>query len=136
GRLVAGKLSESLKRQFVVDNRPGGGSTTGSMLAAKSAPDGYTLLAAAPPFAFAPALRPDLPYDPVKDFAPISLVTKAPLLLVVHPALPVRSVKELIALAKAKPGALDMGVGASGSFTHLAAAYFASAVNIKLAIIP
>ncbi len=136
GRLVAGKLSENLKRQFVVDNRPGAGGTIGMGLAAKSAPDGYTLLSVAPVFTFGPALRPDLPYDPVKDFVPIALVAKAPYLLVVHPSLPVKSAKELIALAKSKPGALDVGVGSSGSFTHLATAYFAFTAKIKVTIIP
>ncbi len=135
-RMLAQKLSENLNRQFVVENRPGAGNTIGYGLVAQSAPDGHTLGAVSVSLTYSPALRPDVLYHPVKDFVPISLVTKYPLLLVAHPALPVKSAKELIALARAKPGALDMGVGSSGSTTHLAAAYFASAANIKVTLIP
>jgi tripartite-type tricarboxylate transporter receptor subunit TctC len=135
-RKFAHAISKNLGQQVVIDNRPGGGNTVGYGLVAQSAPDGYTLGAVTPSLTFSPALRSDLPYDPVKDFAPISLLTKAPFLLLAHPALPVKSVKELIALARARPGALDMGVGSSGSSTHLAAAYFASAADIRVTFIP
>lgn len=135
-RMYAQEMSKNLGQQVVIDNRPGGGNTIGYGLVAQSAPDGYTLGAVTPSLTFSPALRPDLPYDPLKDFAMISLATKAPFLLLAHPALPVKSVGELIALARRKPGALDMGVGSSGSSTHLAAAYFASAANIKVTLIP
>ncbi len=134
-RMIAAKMSENLKQQFLVENRPGAGDTIGAGLAAKSSPDGYTLLVNAPSFTIAPGLYPNLPYDPIRDFAPISRVTRAPLLLAVHPALPVKSTKELIALAKSKPGALDLGV-AQGSITHLGAAYLASTAGIKVALIP
>lgn len=134
-RMFAQILSESLRRPFVVDNRGGGGGVIGASLVAKSTPDGYTLLAVAPIFTIAPALNPDLPYDPITDFVPISLVMKGPYLLLVNPSLPVKSVKELIALAKSKPGALDIGV-ASGGGSHLTAALFASMAGIKVTLIP
>ena len=134
-RLFAQKLSENLKRPFVIDNRAGAGSTIGTAFVAKSAPDGYTLLAAANGLTIAPALYPELAYDSVKDFAPISLASKSPFLLLAHPALPAKSVKELIALARSKPGALDMGV-ASGAGSHLAAAWFTTMANVKVTLIP
>ena len=134
GRLIAAKLGDNLKRQFVVDTRPGAGGLIGTELSAKSAPDGYTLLLVSATFTISPALHKDAPYDPLRDFVPISLATSAPYLLLVHPALPVKSVRELIAMAKARPGAMDAGVN-NGSSTHLATAYFASAANIKLTYI-
>ena len=134
-RMLAQKLSDSLKRPFVVDNRSGGGGTIAFELVAKSTPDGYTLLAVAPIFTIAPALHPNLPYDPVKDFVPISLVTKGPFLLIVGSAVPAKSVTELIALAKAKPGTLNAGIS-SGGGSHLAAAWFASMANIKITLVP
>ena len=134
-RFLAQKLSESLQRPFVVENRGGAGGLIGHGLVAKSTPDGYTLLAVAPLFTIAPALHADLPYDSIRDFAPISLVTKGPFLLLVNASLPVRSVKELIALAKSRPGALDIGVS-SGGGSHLAAAWFASLANIKVTLVP
>lgn len=134
-RLLAQKLSESLKRQFVIENRPGAGGTVGYGVAAKAAPDGYTLLSVVPTLTFSPALQRNLPFDPLKDFAPISLVGRAPYVVASHPALPVKSLKELIALAKARPDALAMGQ-TNGSPNHLAAAYFISAANLKVRVIP
>jgi tripartite-type tricarboxylate transporter receptor subunit TctC len=134
-RLLAQKLGESLKRQFVIENRPGAGGTIGYALAAKAAPDGYTLLSVVPTLTFSPALQSDLAFDPIKDFAAISLVGRAPYIVAVHPALPVRTMKELIALAKAQPNALAMGQ-TNGSPNHLAAAYFLSAANVKMRVIP
>ena len=134
-RLLAQKLSESLKRQFIIENRPGAGGTIGYGVAAKAAPDGYTVLSVVPTLTFSPALQRDLPFDPVRDFAPISLVGRAPYIVAAHPALPVKALKELIALAKAKPGALTMGQ-TNGSPNHLAAAYFISAANVKIRVIP
>lgn len=134
-RLLAQKLSESLKRQFVVENRPGAGYLVGYNVVTKADPDGYTLLASSLALTLIPALRPDLPNDPSKDLTPVSLVSKAPFLLLVHPSLPPKSAKDLIALAKAKPGVFDMGV-ANGSTTHIVSAYFASAAGIKLTLIP
>lgn len=134
-RLLAQKLSESLKRQFVIENRPGGGGTIGYGVAAKAAPDGYTLLSVVPTLTYSPALHANLPFDPVRDFSPISLTARAPYIVAVHPALPVRSIKELIALARSKPGALAMGQ-TNGSPNHLAAAYFISAANVNIRVIP
>jgi tripartite-type tricarboxylate transporter receptor subunit TctC len=134
-RFLASKLSESMKQPFVIENRPGAGDTIGTGLAAKSAPDGYTLMVASASFTIAPALYPTFPVDPIKDFAPISVSTRVPYLLSVHPALPVKSVRELIALAKSKPGALYMGI-TNGSINHLGGAYFASMANIKVTLIP
>ena len=135
GRIFAQKLTENLKHQFVVENRPGGGDTIGIGLAAKSAPDGYTLMVATPSLTISPALHPTFAVDPIRDFAPISLTNKAPYLLVVHPSLPARSVKELIALAKSKPGELNIGITVGGT-QHLATAYFASMANIKVTNVP
>ena len=102
GRLLADKLSQSLGQAVVVDNRAGAGGTTGSDVASKSAPDGYTfLLGTSSTHAIAPALYPKLAYDPVKDFAPVSLVGTATILMVVHPSVPAKSVAEFVALAKA-----------------------------------
>jgi tripartite-type tricarboxylate transporter receptor subunit TctC len=134
-RMFAQLLSDRFKRPFVVDNRAGGGGVIAHELVAKSVPDGYTLLAAAPIFTIASALNPNLPYDPIRDFTPISLVTKGPYLLLVNPAFPARSVTELIAFAKARPGALNIGVSTGGG-SHLAAALFASMAGIRVALIP
>jgi tripartite-type tricarboxylate transporter receptor subunit TctC len=134
-RLLAQKIGESLKRPFVVENHPGAGYLVGYGIVTKSAPDGHTLLASSLALTLVPAQRPDLPNDPSKDFAPISLVSKAPFLLLTHPGVPARSARELIALARSKPGALDMGI-ANGTTTHLVSAWFASMANIKLTLVP
>jgi tripartite-type tricarboxylate transporter receptor subunit TctC len=135
-RLSAQKLSENLKRQFVVDNRAGGGGQIAYGFVAKAPADGYTLLTVPPSFTFTQALYPDFPHDALRDFTPISLLTKSSYLVLVHPSLPVKSVKQLIALARAKPNALSVGVGFSGSFTNLAVVSFAHAANIKVTLIP
>ena len=135
-RMFAQKLSEGMQRQFVVENHPGGSNTIGFGIAAKAAPDGYTLLSISPVFTFVPALmNANLPFDPIKDFTPISLLAKAPFLLLVHPSLPAQSVAELIKLAKSKPGELALGV-ANGGSSHLTAAWFAAMANIKVIIVP
>jgi tripartite-type tricarboxylate transporter receptor subunit TctC len=134
-RLLAQKLSETLKRQFVIENRPGAGGTIGYGVAAKAPPDGYTLLSVVPTLTYSPALHANLPFDPIRDFAPIALTARAPYIVAVHPALPVRSVRELIALARSRPGVLAMGQ-TNGSPNHLAAAYFISAANVNIRIIP
>jgi tripartite-type tricarboxylate transporter receptor subunit TctC len=134
-RLLAQKLSESLKQQFVVENRPGAGGTIGYGVAAKAAPDGYTLLSVVPTLTFSPALHRNLSFDPIRDFAPISLVARAPYVVAVHPSLPVKTLRELITLARAKPDALAMGQ-TNGSPNHLAAMYFISAADVKIRVIP
>jgi tripartite-type tricarboxylate transporter receptor subunit TctC len=135
-RLFAQKLSESIQRQFVVENHPGGSNTIAYGIVAKAVPDGYTLLSIPPGFTFVAALmKGNLPFDPIKDFTPISLLAKAPFLLLVHPSLPVKSVDELIKLARAKPGELALGV-ANGGSSHLTAAWFASMAHIKIILVP
>ena len=106
-RAVAQKLGETLGRTFVVENRGGAGGTTAYALAAKAPADGYNLLAISASYAMSAALYRNLPYDPVRDFAPITLMGAAPYSIVVHPSLPVKTVADLIALAKAKPDALN-----------------------------
>src|SRR5688572_24356091 len=135
GRIFAQKLSDNLKSQFVVENRPGGGDTIGIALTAKSAPDGYTLMVATPSLTIAPALHPTFSVDPLRDFVPISLTNKAPYLLVVHPSLPIKSTKDLIALATAKPGAMNIGITVGGT-QHMATVYFIFSANIKITTVP
>ncbi len=134
-RLFAQKLSENLRRTFVVENRPGAGNTIGTEYVARSAPDGYTLLAVAPGFTYSSALYKNVQYDPEKDFSAVSLLSKSSYLLVVHPSLPVKSVGEWIALAKARPGQLNAGVP-SGAFGHLATIWLAESAKVKIQIIP
>jgi len=125
GRLVAQKLSESIGRQVIVDNRPGAGGTIGSDIVAKSPADGYTLIMGhIGTFGVNPTLYPKLPYDAVKDFQPITLFAMITNLLSVNPSLPAKSVKELVALARARPGQLNYGSGGNGSAAHLATEYF------------
>ena len=120
-RAIAAVLSESMGQQFVVDNRPGASQAIGMQLAAKSPADGYTMVyGSVTSLAINPAVTKDLPYDPVKDFAPVSLCVTTPLFLVVHPSVPAKSVKELIALAKRQPGKLTFASGGAGSSNHLA----------------
>lgn len=135
-RMVAQKLSESLGRSFVVENRPGAAGSIAPAHVAKSPPDGYTLLLVVSSFSAYPALYPKLPYDPIKDFAPITLVSYAPFMLAVHPSVPVKTVKDLIALVKAKPGALDVASSGVGGSSHLASELFQSMAGIKLTHIP
>ena len=120
-RAIATALSESMGQQFVVDNRPGASQAIGMQLAAKSPADGYTMVyGSVTSLAINPAVTKDLPYDPVKDFAPVSLCVTTPLFLVVHPSVPAKNVKELIALAKRQPGKLTFASGGAGSSNHLA----------------
>jgi tripartite-type tricarboxylate transporter receptor subunit TctC len=114
-RLVGQRLSESFGQPVIIDNRPGASAIIGTELAAKAAPDGYTILAVAQPHTTNPSLAKQLPYDTVRDFAPISLVGSTPLVLTAHPSLPVKNIKGLIALAKSKPGTLDYGTARLGS---------------------
>src|SRR5215471_20344051 len=120
GRLIAQKVADVWGQQMVVENRAGGGSVIGTEIVGRSAADGYTLLLAAPPFTTNAALLPRLPYDPLQDFAPVILVATAPLVVVVHPSLPVRSTRELVAVAKARPGQLSYGTSGNGGPQHLA----------------
>ena len=136
GRILAQKLSEVFGQQVVVDNRPGAGSTIGTDIAAKSPADGYTLLLTATPFVIGADLYKKLPYDPLKDFAPVMQIGSAPNVLVVHPSLPAKSVKDLIALARAQPGRIDFASSGNGSAQHLFGVLFMSLAKIKLTNIP
>jgi tripartite-type tricarboxylate transporter receptor subunit TctC len=135
-RHLAAGLSESTRRQFIVDNRAGANGVIGTEIAARAAPDGYTLLFVSSPHSVNPSLRAKLPYDTVRDFAPISMVASSPYLLVVHPSLPVRNVKALIALAKQQPNEILYGSGGSGSSAHLSAELFNQMADIRLREVP
>jgi tripartite-type tricarboxylate transporter receptor subunit TctC len=135
-RAVAQKLSETMGKPFVVENRAGAGGTVAYAMVAKAPPDGYSLLAISGSFAMSAALYPNLAYDPIRDFAPITLMGAAPFLIVAHPSLPVRSVKDLIALAKARPGALNFASGGLGSSGHLTGELFKSMARVQMTYIP
>jgi tripartite-type tricarboxylate transporter receptor subunit TctC len=136
-RTLAQKLSENLGRQVFVENRPGGGGIVGTEITAKSQPDGYTiLLGSKGPLTVNPALYAKLPYDTLRDLAPISLVSIVPALLAVHPSLPVKSVKELIALARARPGELTFSSSGNGGSGHLSGEQFAALAGAKMVHVP
>ena len=135
-RAVTQRLSDVLGQPVVVDNRPGAGSLIGTDLVAKAAPDGHTLLAVAGSFSINPSLHAKLPFDPVRDFAPISRICTLPHLLVVHPAVPAKSVKELTALAKAKPGQLNVATSGVATSTHMAAELFMYMTGTKMVTVP
>jgi tripartite-type tricarboxylate transporter receptor subunit TctC len=136
GRLVAAKLTESMGQQVVVDNRPGASGIVGTDLAAKAAPDGYTVLVMSLTFTVNPSIRSKLPYDTEKDLVPVTLIASAPLILVVHPSLPVKSVKEFIAYAKANPGKLNFGSGGPGSTPHLAGEMLKTMAGLEMTHVP
>jgi tripartite-type tricarboxylate transporter receptor subunit TctC len=135
-RAVAQQLAEHLGQQVVVENRPGSSSLIGTQLVAKSPADGYTLLAIANTFATVPLVVANSGYDPLKDFAAISLTCRVPMALVVNPLLPVRSVKELIALGKAKPGALSYASSGAGGIGYFASTLFNSQAGVKMLHVP
>ena len=136
-RAIGQKLTEAWNQAVVVDNRPGAGGNIGADLVAKSPADGYTLLmGAVATHAINPSLYGRLPYDPVKDFAPVALVAQVPNILVVNPSVPVRSVKELIDLARARPGYLNFGSGSTGSTGHLAGELFNTMAGVRMVHIP
>ena len=136
GRILTQRLSEALGQQVVVDNRPGAGSTIGAEQVAKAPPDGYTLLTISNTHFVSAALYKKLAYDAVGDYAPVTQVTSAPNVIVVHPSLPVKTVKELIALAKAKPGKIDYASSGNGSTQHLTGALFCKMARIEMTHIP
>jgi len=135
-RIVTPKLSDGLREQVIVDNRPGAGSTIASDLTAKAAPDGYTLLMVSSSHAINAGLPKKLGYDALGDFTGIALVAAAPLILVVHPSLPVRSVDELIALARRHPGRLNYASSGAGGTSHLAAELFKMLAKVELTHVP
>jgi len=136
GRLVAAKFTENMGQQVVVDNRPGASGIIGTDLAAKAAPDGYTVLVMSLTFTVNPSIRSKLPYDTDKDLVPVTVIASAPLILVVHPSLPVKSVREFIAYAKANPGKLNFGSGGPGSTPHLAGEMLKSMAGLQMTHIP
>jgi tripartite-type tricarboxylate transporter receptor subunit TctC len=137
GRLIAQKLSESWGQQVIVDNRGGAGGTIGSEVAAKSPPDGYTILVGtSSTHAIAPSLYSRLGYDPVRDFAPVTLIANATILLAVHPSVPARNVRELSALAKRQPNALTFASSGNGGISHLIGEHFKSVAGIQMLHVP
>jgi tripartite-type tricarboxylate transporter receptor subunit TctC len=136
-RMISHKLTPALKQQVVADNRPGAGGMIAAELVAKAAPDGYTLLLGnMATLTIIPNIQKKIPYDPLKDFDPVSLIASAPHLLVVHPSVPVNSVKQLIALAKAKPDQLNYASNGIGSTTHLATELFKLMTGTRIVHVP
>ncbi len=135
-RTLGQKLNERFNQPAVVENRSGANGTVGAAFVAKSAPDGHTMLVVPAGYAANPSLYKNLPFDQARELAPVSHIASGPLVLVVHPSLPVKSVKELIALAKAQPGALNIGSAGNGSLPHLSAELFNTMAGIKIVHIP
>jgi tripartite-type tricarboxylate transporter receptor subunit TctC len=132
GRLLAQRLSETLGQQFIVENRPGAGSTLGTEFVAKSPPDGYTLLMTSASFSFNPGLYPKLRFDPVKDFAPISQVVTVPHVIVVLPSFPAKNLQEFVKLARERPGEVLYASSGPGSAMHLAGVLFGVVTKTQL----
>ena len=135
-RIVGKKLSEMWNQQVVIDNRAGAGGLLAFEMAARANPDGYTLLATSPSFAIQPGIAGKLPFDPIRDFAPITQMSAAPYILVLYPGVEARSVKELIGLAKANPGKLNYASGGIGSAQHLAAELFGLMAGVRIVHVP
>ena len=135
-RSVSTQLSDALGVPLVVENRPGAGGITGAEAVARSAPDGYTLLVTSISHTINPSVRKNLPFDAARDFAPVTLIADAPNLLVVHPSLPVRSVRTLLELARARPGQISYASSGSGTSTHLSGELFKAAARVDLVHVP
>ncbi len=135
-RTLAPRLTEMWGHTVVVDNRPGGSTVIGTEIVAKSPPDGHTLFVTPAPFTIVPSLVKKLPYDPQKDFEPVTLINTTPLVVVAHPGVPAKNIKDLIAVAKAKPGALNFGSSGSGGSNHLAGELFNAMAGVKMVHIP
>jgi tripartite-type tricarboxylate transporter receptor subunit TctC len=136
GRIISERLAASLGQPVVIENRGGAGGNVGAEAAAKSAPDGYTIVLVAPSLAISPSLYSKLSYDPVRDFAPVSLVATVPNVMVTSPSIPAWTLTEFIALAKSKPGAMNFGSGGSGTSNHLAGELFNIVAGVKLVHVP
>lgn len=135
-RALSDKLEGVLGANIIIDNRGGAGGTLGTAVVARAAPDGYTLLFTSPSHTFTPSIYKDLPYDALKDFKPVTVVASVPNVLVVHPSMPVNSVRQLIALARKHPGEIRFGSGGRGSNIHLTTELFAYMAKIKLQHVP
>ena len=135
-RIISPKLSALLGQQIVIDYRPGAAAMIGTEAVARAAPDGYTLLIAQSTMTIVPSVYRKIRFDPVKDFAPISQVAVVPLLMVGHPSLPARNVKDLIALAKSRPGEVDYAAGAYGGNSHLAMEHFLMTAGVRMTYVP
>ena len=135
-RILAQRMAENLGRQFVIDNRAGANGIIGTEMAAQAPADGYTLLYVSSPHAVNPSLYRKLPFDTLKDLAPISEIASSPSILVVHPSLPARTVRELISLGRARPGQIDYASGGSGGSPHLATELFKKMAGINLTHVP
>jgi tripartite-type tricarboxylate transporter receptor subunit TctC len=135
-RVLTDKLTESLKQIIVVDNRPGAGSLNGTETVAKSTADGYTLLVIAASLTITPALQSNLPFDPVRDFAPITQIVDLPHIVTVHPAVAAKSIAEFVTLLKAKPGQIAAGFSGIGTSTHLAIELFQHTSQTKMLMVP
>ena len=136
GRLIASRMGGLLGQPVVVENRGGAGGNVGAEAAAKSAADGYTIVLVAPSLAISPSLYSKLAYDPVRDFAPISLVATVPNVMVTNPAVPAKTLAEFIALAKTRPGGMNFGSGGSGTSNHLAGELFNIVAGVRLVHVP
>jgi tripartite-type tricarboxylate transporter receptor subunit TctC len=135
-RIVAQKLGETLGQQFVIDNRPGAAGSLGRDLVAKASPDGYTLLIGDSPHTINVHVLLHVPYDPIKDFTPVTLLATAPQVLVINPGLPAQTLAEFIAAAKTQPGKLNYGSGGTGSITHLTGELFKLAAHVNIVHVP
>lgn len=135
-RLIGQKLTDAWKQPVLIDNRAGANGNIGADAAAKSPPDGYTMILVASTFTMNPAVYPNLPFDSERDFAGVTTLLWQPYLLSVHPLLPVTNVKQLVALARARPGAIDYGSGGIGNATHIAVERFAKMAGVKLNHVP
>ena len=136
GRMIGRQLTESLGQPVVIDNRSGATTIIGTELTAKSPPDGYTLLLISTTHAVNPGLFPKLPYDPIKDFSPVTLITATPFMLGIHPSVAAYSVAEFVAIARNKPGSLNYGSSGAGSSIHLTTELLKSAANIQMTHVP
>ena len=135
-RILSQKLGETLGQQFVIDNRPGAAGSLGREIVAKATPDGYTLLIGDSPHTINVHVLRHVPYDPIKDFTPITLIATAPQVLVINPAVPAQTLKEFIALTAAQPGKLNYGSGGTGSITHLTGELFKLAARVDILHVP
>ncbi|MGB7543680.1 MAG: tripartite tricarboxylate transporter substrate binding protein [Burkholderiales bacterium] len=136
GRLISERLAADLGQPVVIENRGGAGGNVGAEAAAKSAPDGYTIVLVAPSLAISPSLYSKLNYDPVRDFSPISLVATVPNVMVTYPSVPAQTLAEFIALARTRPGGMNFGSGGNGTSNHLAGELFNIVAGVKLVHVP